>query len=243
MTNRCGERLAVHIHVSCVICASTSKPALRTIAGTHALSGAHQLAGSSARRCSFFILISSSPSSSSSSFFSLVTYGGASVIHIDAGYQVVRAARLNDAMTIARREHIDAAILDVNLHGEAVYPLASQLHEAGVPFMFASAYGKPDIPEAFSRYRVMSKPYPINDPIPAVEGLLEDSGRQGWGQHAARHAHAGSPGPLKQCNFFVPGRLPCLPAGRLRREGAHISRVRMRPCSKGRHWPTNATPH
>jgi DNA-binding response OmpR family regulator len=92
---------------------------------------------------------------------------------IDAGYQVVRAARLNDAMTIARREHIDAAILDVNLHGEAVYPLASQLHEAGVPFMFASAYGKPGIPEAFSRYRVMPKPYPINDLIPAVEELLE----------------------------------------------------------------------
>ena len=81
----------------------------------------------------------------------------------DAGYQVVRAARLKDAMNIAGREHIDAAILDVNLHGEAVYPLATQLHEAGVPFMFASAYGKPGIPEAFSRYPVMPKPYPIND--------------------------------------------------------------------------------
>ena len=91
----------------------------------------------------------------------------------DAGYQVVRAARLKDAMNIAGREHIDAAILDVNLHGEAVYPLATQLHEAGVPFMFASAYGKPGIPEAFSRYPVMPKPYPINDLIPAVEGLLE----------------------------------------------------------------------
>jgi DNA-binding response OmpR family regulator len=49
-------------------------------------------------------------------------------------------------MTIARRGHIDAAILDVNLHGEPVYPLASQLHEAGVHFMFVSAYGKPGHP-------------------------------------------------------------------------------------------------
>lgn len=55
------------------------------------------------------------------------------MIPIAAGYQVVRAARLKHAMNIAGREHIDAAILDVNLHGEAVYPLASQLHEAGVP--------------------------------------------------------------------------------------------------------------
>lgn len=38
--------------------------------------------------------------------------------------------------------------------------------------MFASAYGKPGIPEAFSRYRVMPKPYPIND-LPSVEGLLD----------------------------------------------------------------------
>lgn len=51
----------------------------------------------------------------------------------DAGYDVVRAGRLKDAMNIARREHIDAAILDVNLHGEPVYPLAAQLHESGVP--------------------------------------------------------------------------------------------------------------
>jgi DNA-binding response OmpR family regulator len=79
----------------------------------------------------------------------------------DAGYQVVRAARLKDAMNIARHEHIDAAILDVNLHGEAVYPLATQLHEAGVPpFMFTSAYGRPGIPEEFHCDSVMPKPYP-----------------------------------------------------------------------------------
>jgi DNA-binding response OmpR family regulator len=91
----------------------------------------------------------------------------------DAGYQVVRAARLKDAMKIARDDHIDAAILDVNLHGEAVYPLATQLHESGVPFMFTSAYGRPGIPAEFDRYPVMAKPYPIHELIPAVEGLLE----------------------------------------------------------------------
>lgn len=46
----------------------------------------------------------------------------------DAGYQVVRAARLKDAMKIARDEHIDAAILDVNLHGETVYRRAFHVH-------------------------------------------------------------------------------------------------------------------
>jgi hypothetical protein len=55
-------------------------------------------------------------------------------------------------------ERIDAAIPGVNLHGETVYPPAVQLHEAGVPFLFASAYGKPGIPEEFSRYPVMARP-------------------------------------------------------------------------------------
>jgi DNA-binding response OmpR family regulator len=111
----------------------------------------------------------------------------------DAGYQVVRAARLKDAMNIARREHIDAAILDVNLQGEAVYPLATQLHESGVPFMFTSAYGRPGIPEEFHSYPVMPKPYPIHELIPAVEGLLET----GDG-YAANGAGGNGPRPTPQ---------------------------------------------
>jgi hypothetical protein len=147
-------------------------------------------------------------------------------------------------MTIARRGHIDAAILDVNLHGEPVYPLASQLHEAACLSCSCPRMASRGIPEAFSRYRVMSKALPDQRPDLGRRRTAGDSGRQGWGQHAARHARAGSPGPLKRGNFFVPGRLPYLPAGRLRREGAHhFTRVRMRPCSKGRHWPTNATPY
>ena len=55
-------------------------------------------------------------------------------------------------------EPIDAAIPGVNLHGETVDPLAVQLHEAGVPFLFASAYRKPGIPEEFSQYPVLPKP-------------------------------------------------------------------------------------
>ena len=38
----------------------------------------------------------------------------------DAGYRVLCAARLNDAMRLAQEESIDAAVLDINLHGEVV---------------------------------------------------------------------------------------------------------------------------
>jgi two-component SAPR family response regulator len=35
----------------------------------------------------------------------------------------------------------DGALLDVNLGGEMVFPLASALHDRGVPFVFATGYG------------------------------------------------------------------------------------------------------
>jgi DNA-binding response OmpR family regulator len=92
---------------------------------------------------------------------------------VDAGYRVLRAARLKDAVDLARNEAVDAAILDINLDGEPVYPLAAQLRELGIPFMFASAYGKPGIPEEYSTYPVLPKPYPTDGIIPAVQELLK----------------------------------------------------------------------
>lgn len=35
----------------------------------------------------------------------------------------------------------DGAVLDVNLNGETVFPLAAALAERGVPFIFATGYG------------------------------------------------------------------------------------------------------
>jgi DNA-binding response OmpR family regulator len=91
----------------------------------------------------------------------------------DAGYRVLHADRVEDAMEIAEHEHIDAAILDINLHGEAVYPLAAQLHGRGVPFLFASANGIPSIPEQYREYPTLPKPYPPHTVVPAVEALLQ----------------------------------------------------------------------
>lgn len=93
----------------------------------------------------------------------------------DGGYRVLRAARMEDAFKLIGEEHIDAAVLDVNLHGEPVYPLAAALHERGVPFLFASAYGRPGIPGEYQQYPVLQKPYPAGAVIPAVEQLMAAS--------------------------------------------------------------------
>jgi CheY-like chemotaxis protein len=50
-------------------------------------------------------------------------------------------ATLQDALAlVAITERIDCAVLDINLQGEMVYPLADALQRRRVPFVFATGY-------------------------------------------------------------------------------------------------------
>lgn len=53
---------------------------------------------------------------------------------------------------------IDAAILDVNLAGEAVFPVADRLNARRVPFAFASGYDPALMPPRFRDVEVCQKP-------------------------------------------------------------------------------------
>jgi CheY-like chemotaxis protein len=54
---------------------------------------------------------------------------------------------------------LDGAILDVNLGGEKVYPVAEALAARGIPFIFATGYGIAGIAEDFSHIPALAKPY------------------------------------------------------------------------------------
>ena len=77
----------------------------------------------------------------------------------DAGYRVIKAARVPAALSMAEGEDIDAAILDVNVAGRDVFPVADELRRRGVPFMFASGYGDRGVPGEFREYPMLQKPY------------------------------------------------------------------------------------
>ena len=53
---------------------------------------------------------------------------------------------------------IDCALLDVNLRGVHVYPVAEVLERRGVPFAFTSSYGKDGIDPRFAGRPVLPKP-------------------------------------------------------------------------------------
>ncbi|MGH6924501.1 MAG: response regulator [Propylenella sp.] len=76
------------------------------------------------------------------------------------GYSVVGPfTTLSVAMQAAHGAEFDAAVLDVNLNGEMVYPLADQLLTARVPFLFLTGYGVANLPERFRASPRLAKPY------------------------------------------------------------------------------------
>jgi two-component SAPR family response regulator len=77
----------------------------------------------------------------------------------ELGYSVVGpVGRLTDALRILNQANVDAAILDVNLAGEFVYPLAELLRTRNIPFVFATGYSSESIDPRFGDISVLQKP-------------------------------------------------------------------------------------
>jgi CheY-like chemotaxis protein len=53
---------------------------------------------------------------------------------------------------------IDMAVLDVNLQGDAVFPVADMLQQRGVPFAFVTGFDEWAIPERFAQVPHLEKP-------------------------------------------------------------------------------------
>ncbi len=63
-----------------------------------------------------------------------------------AGYQVLGPVlNVSAALELLQTERPDAAVLDVNLAGEWVTPVAEMLRAMFVPFILASGYGASDL--------------------------------------------------------------------------------------------------
>jgi DNA-binding response OmpR family regulator len=63
-----------------------------------------------------------------------------------AGYQVLGPTpSVSEALQLLRSERPDAAVLDVNLAGEWVTPVAEVLRAMFVPFILSSGYGAADL--------------------------------------------------------------------------------------------------
>jgi len=92
----------------------------------------------------------------------------------DLGCEVVaQAMRLDQAMAMAEAlGPVDVAILDVNIGGTTVFPVAEILKERGVPLVFATGYGRAGLPPEWQSHAVIVKPYSLDDIERALTPLL-----------------------------------------------------------------------
>ncbi len=92
----------------------------------------------------------------------------------EAGAEVVgSAADVGEAMRMTSLD-IDAAVLDANLNGASVLPVAQALAARGVPFVFATGYGDDKMLPAGFDAPVIRKPYDVTQ---VAGALTEVTGR------------------------------------------------------------------
>ncbi|TBR13127.1 MAG: response regulator [Lysobacter sp.] len=98
----------------------------------------------------------------------------------DLGAEVLGpVATVGDAMAlIESMPEIDAAILDVNLGTEVVYPVADALIARSVPFFFSTANAHVVLPPRFAHIGVCRKPFAAAEFRAALDGLDADGMRR-----------------------------------------------------------------
>ena len=84
--------------------------------------------------------------------------------------------RLADALDAAAKESCDAAVLDVNLGGERVYPVAKILAERHVPFVFVTGYSGEALPREYAEEPRIAKPFRAAQLLGALSSLIEMPG-------------------------------------------------------------------
>ena len=78
----------------------------------------------------------------------------------DLGYGIAAAVgTLSEARQIAADGDFSAAILDVNLDGQEIYPVADILAKRGLPFVFVTGYGERSLPEPYRGRPALLKPF------------------------------------------------------------------------------------
>ncbi len=91
----------------------------------------------------------------------------------DFGCSVVGPAPdLEEALSLASTAEIDAALLDVNVAGKPIFPVADALKARGVPFAFASGYGAAGVEGEHATAPVLQKPFRQSDLERALSGLV-----------------------------------------------------------------------
>jgi CheY-like chemotaxis protein len=80
----------------------------------------------------------------------------------ELGYRVVaEAGDINEAIKLAKSTEFDVAILDVNVNGKVISPVAELIEARNRPFIFATGYGSSGLPEQYRDRPALQKPFQL----------------------------------------------------------------------------------
>jgi two-component SAPR family response regulator len=96
---------------------------------------------------------------------------------LEMGSEVVGpAVTIEGALALARQETLDAAVLDVNVRGERIDPVAEALMARGVPMLFATGYGEVRLASGMP---VIDKPYTQEKLARGLAAVMDTAGSGG----------------------------------------------------------------
>ncbi|MET4315893.1 response regulator [Bradyrhizobium sp. RT4b] len=91
----------------------------------------------------------------------------------ELGHRVIaEAGSVDDGRSAAQVEGYDLAILDVNLQGASVGPVAEAIRRRGLPFFFLSGYGSSGLPHGFEGTPVLVKPCTLDKLKHTIDAVL-----------------------------------------------------------------------
>ena len=91
----------------------------------------------------------------------------------DLGYDVAAAVgTMAEAREQAATGDFTAAILDVNVDGQEIFPVAEILVRRGLPFVFVTGYGEHGLPEPYRGHPALQKPFEAQQLKTAIASLL-----------------------------------------------------------------------
>lgn len=93
----------------------------------------------------------------------------------ELGYSIAgEAGDIDEAVRLVQITDFDIAILDVNVNGRMISPVAEAVSMRGRPFVFATGYGSDGLPEKFRDIPALQKPFQIETLRRAIEAALRD---------------------------------------------------------------------
>ena len=90
----------------------------------------------------------------------------------DLGHRVVaETSRIDEALRLAEAAKFDLALLDVNVAGSSILPVADVIERRGLPVLFVTGYATTGLPEALGSRCVLHKPFEAHRLQKAIDAV------------------------------------------------------------------------